>query len=125
MLRPASGHRRADGGARLDIPHYVVDEIGAFQRDVIDYFVAEYRQGRTPIPVLYLATRKSKFGTLLEQAEKLGAKFIANGHYGADRARYALPVAQGSRPGTRINPYFSFFAPAGFNWPDRSCRLAI
>ena len=64
----------------LGIPHYVVDEIGAFQRDVIDYFVAEYRQGRTPNPCI-VCNEKIKFGTLLKQAEQLGAEFIATGHY--------------------------------------------
>ncbi len=64
----------------LGIPHYVVDEIGAFQRDVIDYFVAEYRQGRTPNPCI-ICNEKIKFGTLLKQAEQLGAEFIATGHY--------------------------------------------
>ena len=64
----------------LGIPHYVVDEIGAFQRDVIDYFVAEYRQGRTPNPCI-VCNEKIKFGTLLKQAEKLGAEFVATGHY--------------------------------------------
>jgi len=64
----------------LGIPHYVVDEIGAFQRDVIDYFVAEYRQGRTPNPCI-VCNEKIKFGTLLNQAKQLGAEFIATGHY--------------------------------------------
>ena len=64
----------------LGIPHYVVDEIGAFQRDVIDYFVAEYQQGRTPNPCI-VCNEKIKFGTLLKQAEQLGAEFIATGHY--------------------------------------------
>jgi len=64
----------------LGIPHYVVDEIGAFQRDVIDYFVAEYRQGRTPNPCV-VCNEKIKFGTLLEKAATLGAEYIATGHY--------------------------------------------
>lgn len=64
----------------LGIPHYVVDEIGAFQRDVIDYFVAEYRQGRTPNPCI-VCNEKIKFGTLLNQAAQLGAEYIATGHY--------------------------------------------
>ena len=64
----------------LGIPHYVVDEIGAFQRDVIDYFVSEYKQGRTPNPCI-VCNEKIKFGTLLKQAEQLGAEFIATGHY--------------------------------------------
>ena len=64
----------------LDIPHYVVDEIEDFQRNVIDYFVAEYRQGRTPNPCV-ICNEKIKFGSLLKQAQALGAEFIATGHY--------------------------------------------
>jgi tRNA-specific 2-thiouridylase len=65
---------------RLGIPHYVVDEIGDFQREVIDYFVAEYRQGRTPNPCV-VCNEKIKFGTMWEKARQLGAEFIATGHY--------------------------------------------
>ena len=36
--------------AHLDIPHYVFDVEEAFNRDVIDDFVSEYAQGRTPNP---------------------------------------------------------------------------
>ena len=36
--------------AHLDIPHYVFDVEEDFNRDVIDDFVSEYAQGRTPNP---------------------------------------------------------------------------
>ena len=36
--------------ARLGIPYYVVNYVEAFQREVIDYFVADYMAGRTPNP---------------------------------------------------------------------------
>ena len=65
---------------KIGIPHFVVDEIGAFQRDVIDYFVAEYRQGRTPNPCV-VCNEKIKFGTMLEKARQLGAEAVATGHY--------------------------------------------
>jgi len=64
----------------LGIPHYVVDEIDSFQRDVIDYFVAEYRNGRTPNPCV-VCNEKIKFGALLQKAQALGADYIATGHY--------------------------------------------
>jgi tRNA-specific 2-thiouridylase len=65
---------------KLGIPHYVVDEIGAFQRDVIDYFVAEYKTGRTPNPCV-ICNEKIKFGSFLEKARQLGASHVATGHY--------------------------------------------
>lgn len=64
---------------KLGIPHYAVDEIDAFQRDVIEYFVAEYRQGRTPNPCV-ICNDKIKFGTMWTKARELGAEFIGTGH---------------------------------------------
>lgn len=65
---------------KLGIPFYLVDESAAFQKQVIDYFVEEYRAGRTPNPCV-LCNEKLKFGTLLNQARQLGAEYVATGHY--------------------------------------------
>jgi tRNA-specific 2-thiouridylase len=64
----------------LDIPYYVIDEIETFQREVMDYFAAEYKRGRTPNPCV-ICNEKVKFGSLLRKARALGAEFIATGHY--------------------------------------------
>lgn len=64
----------------IGIPHFVVDEIGEFQKHVIDYFVAEYRQGRTPNPCV-VCNNEIKFGTVLAKARALGAEKVATGHY--------------------------------------------
>ena len=64
----------------LDIPYYVVDEIETFQQEVINYFVAEYKRGRTPNPCV-VCNEKVKFGSLLTKAQALGAEYIATGHY--------------------------------------------
>ncbi len=64
----------------LDIPHYVIDEIDTFQREVMDYFAAEYQRGRTPNPCV-ICNEKVKFGSLLRKARALGAEMIATGHY--------------------------------------------
>lgn len=64
----------------LDIPYYVIDEIETFQREVMDYFAAEYRRGRTPNPCV-ICNERVKFGSLLRQAQALGAEKIATGHY--------------------------------------------
>ena len=66
--------------AKLDIPHYVVDFREAFGREVIDNFVQEYMNGRTPNPCV-ICNREIKWGQLLAKAEALGADFIATGHY--------------------------------------------
>ncbi len=66
--------------ARLGIPHYLLDLRAEFRRDVIDYFVDEYRRGRTPNPCAR-CNRLVKFGRLLQAAHELGASQLATGHY--------------------------------------------
>jgi tRNA-specific 2-thiouridylase len=65
---------------RVGIPHYVMNFESDFQRHVMDYFVAEYRQGRTPIPCIP-CNSTLKFGRLLERARLLGARRVITGHY--------------------------------------------
>lgn len=65
---------------RLGIPFYLVDEAEEFRQQVIRYFAEEYKAGRTPNPCV-LCNEKLKFGTLLERARKLGAAYVATGHY--------------------------------------------
>jgi len=66
--------------ARIGIPHYVLDETEAFERQVIDYFTSEYQAGRTPNPCV-LCNEKLKFGNLMTKARNLGAAHMATGHY--------------------------------------------
>ncbi|HTY36673.1 MAG TPA: tRNA 2-thiouridine(34) synthase MnmA [Bacteroidota bacterium] len=66
--------------AQIGIPHYVVDFRESFGRHVIDNFVDEYLQGRTPNPCV-ICNREIKWGELLRKAEALGADFLATGHY--------------------------------------------
>lgn len=65
---------------RLGIPFYVWDMADAFQRDVMDDFVAEYEAGRTPNPCLR-CNEKIKFAALLDKALALGFDAVATGHY--------------------------------------------
>lgn len=65
---------------KLGIPHYVVDLTEPFGREVIDNFVAEYLDGRTPNPCI-ICNRAIKWGALMEKATALGAGYIATGHY--------------------------------------------
>ncbi|BDU50099.1 tRNA 2-thiouridine(34) synthase MnmA [Haliovirga abyssi] len=65
---------------KLDIPHYTVNFKNDFQKEVIDYFITEYRLGNTPSPCI-MCNEKIKFGKLLEFAKSIGADYIASGHY--------------------------------------------
>ena len=65
---------------KIDIPYYVMDLSPDFKENVIDYFVKDYLEGRTPNPCIE-CNRHIKFGILLEKARELEASFIATGHY--------------------------------------------
>lgn len=60
--------------------HFVADFSDRFEELIIDNFVDEYLQGRTPNPCV-LCNRKIKWEELLIEADKYGAKYIATGHY--------------------------------------------
>jgi tRNA-specific 2-thiouridylase len=65
---------------RLDIPFHVIDLENEFKQYVINYFCAEYAQGRTPNPCI-ACNRHIKFGFLLDHALSLNADYLATGHY--------------------------------------------
>ncbi len=65
---------------RLGVPHYVLNMESAFGQDVVQNFVSEYANGRTPIPCVRCNTF-TKFRDLLHKADALDAQWIATGHY--------------------------------------------
>ncbi len=66
--------------AKLGIPHYVMNFSEEFHKEVIENFIKEYIDGRTPNPCV-LCNTKIKWETLIEKALQLGADYIATGHY--------------------------------------------
>jgi tRNA-specific 2-thiouridylase len=66
--------------AGLGIPFYLVNYEAEFRTCVVDYFLAEYSQGRTPNPCL-ACNRSIRFGQLLRHAQALDASHLATGHY--------------------------------------------
>lgn len=65
---------------QLGIEHAVVDLEEQFEAHVIGPFAEDYKSGRTPNPCVNCNTF-IKFGTLLEKARRLGAGWVATGHY--------------------------------------------
>ena len=79
---------------KLGIPHYVMNFKEMFQEKVVDYFIKEYGEARTPNPCI-ACNRYIKFEGLLDRALKLGAEYVATGHYAkiikdSETGRYLL-----------------------------------
>jgi len=64
----------------LDIPLHRVDFAAEYRQRVFDYFLTEYRAGRTPNPDV-LCNREIKFGVCLQHVRRLGGTRFATGHY--------------------------------------------
>ena len=66
---------------KIGIPHYVLDLSNEFKKDVIDYFVDSYKNGKTPNPCI-LCNRTIKWGRLFDYAiDELGCDYVSSGHY--------------------------------------------
>ena len=83
--------RRVAG--QLGIPYYVMNFKESFQKNVIDYFVGEYLEARTPNPCI-ACNRYVKWESLLDRSLSIGADYIATGHYARviklENGRYTL-----------------------------------
>ena len=64
----------------LGVPHYLLNYREHFQAEVIDPFVAAYRNGETPNPCVR-CNNHLKFDRLLHRAQELDAPWLATGHY--------------------------------------------
>lgn len=77
----------------LGIPYYVMNFKKEFKENVIDYFIDEYLNGRTPNPCI-ACNRYVKWESLLKRSMDIGADYIATGHYARidklDNGRYSL-----------------------------------
>lgn len=65
---------------QLGIPFQVLDLSADYKQRIVDYMFREYAEGRTPNPDV-LCNREIKFDIFLKNALKLGADFVATGHY--------------------------------------------
>ena len=65
---------------KLGIPLHTVDLSNQYKERVVDYMFTEYKHGRTPNPDV-LCNREIKFDLFVDEALKLGADYVATGHY--------------------------------------------
>ena len=65
---------------KLDIPLHTVDLSDYYRKRVVEYMFAEYERGRTPNPDV-LCNREIKFDIFIDECLKLGAEYVATGHY--------------------------------------------
>jgi tRNA-specific 2-thiouridylase len=89
---------------KLGIPYYVLNFKEDFKKYVIDNFIDEYLQGRTPNPCI-ACNRYVKWESMLSKAVMLGADYIATGHYAnvttyPKTGRYTLKQAANSKDQT-------------------------
>ncbi|HAM38641.1 MAG TPA: tRNA 2-thiouridine(34) synthase MnmA [Elusimicrobia bacterium] len=65
---------------QIGIKHYTIDRKDIFEEYVIENFVLEYLNGRTPNPCV-ICNMKIKFDEMLKFAKGLGCSYLATGHY--------------------------------------------
>lgn len=81
---------------RMDVPHYTLDFTDVFRTSVVDNFAAEYLAGRTPNPCVR-CNSFVKWDAFIAQADLLGAKYIATGHYARIENFNGSPVLKKGR----------------------------
>jgi tRNA-uridine 2-sulfurtransferase len=83
--------------AVLDIPFITLDFSKQYKKEVVDYMIEEYKQGRTPNPDV-MCNRHVKFGSFLSYALDKQIDFIATGHYAQciyDKDQYQFALKEG------------------------------
>ncbi len=71
----------------LDIKYHILDLSNEFKKEVYDYFVQSYIDGVTPNPCVK-CNKTIKFGSLLDEAKRLGGDFLATGHYASSDGEF-------------------------------------
>ncbi len=89
----------------LDIPIEVVNFSAEYKDRVFSHFLAEYKAGRTPNPDV-LCNAEIKFKAFLDHAQKLGADYIATGHYAQVRETRGIFQLLKGEDGTKDQSYF-------------------
>jgi tRNA-specific 2-thiouridylase len=95
---------------QLGIELHKVSFAGEYRERVFRYFLDEYRAGRTPNPDV-LCNREIKFGVCFDYARRLGADYVATGHYARVIHAPVVRLLKGLDPG-KDQSYFLHAMPA-------------
>ncbi|MCX6701953.1 MAG: tRNA 2-thiouridine(34) synthase MnmA [Candidatus Zambryskibacteria bacterium] len=82
--------------ATLGVPFMTIDCEKEYKKEVVDYMIREYSEGRVPNPDVF-CNKYVKFGVFLKKALEMGADYIATGHYSrklkVENGKYQLQEA--------------------------------
>ncbi len=91
----------------IDIPIEIVNFSTEYKERVFSQFLAEYQAGRTPNPDV-LCNAEIKFKAFLDHANKLGADYIATGHYARVRKAGSVFQLLKGEDGNKDQSYFLY-----------------
>jgi tRNA-specific 2-thiouridylase len=89
----------------LSIPLHRVSFAAQYRERVFNFFLREYAAGRTPNPDV-LCNREIKFGVCLDYMHRLGASWIATGHYARLQASPSGPQLLKAADSAKDQSYF-------------------
>lgn len=88
----------------VGIPLHVLDLQESFKKEVFQPFIDTYKKGETPNPCA-LCNRTMKFGEMIKFADKVGAEYLATGHYIKTDGEYFYQAEDD----TKDQSYFLFY----------------
>ena len=97
---------------KLGIEHYVFDAQKEFEKYVIDDFVEQYKNAKTPNPCIE-CNKKIKFGYFFDKAQELDCEYVATGHYARIEfsEKYNQYVLKKSEEEKKDQSYFLYTIP--------------
>ena len=97
---------------KLGIPHYTINCKEEFKCKVVDYFIKEYTQAKTPNPCIE-CNQYLKFGAFYQKAKELECKYIATGHYAKTEysKKYEQMVLKKAEEQKKDQTYFLYTIP--------------
>lgn len=104
--------------SQLDIPFYVLNLEDEFKKDVVDPFIQDYKDGKTPNPCIE-CNRNIKFGTLLSKMKELGCEKLATGHYAQVQQQDGIYQLKEAEDQTKDQSYYLY----GLSQEQLSCIM--